>query len=99
MNSKSKNLTVAQSHEARCFTWSSVSARILKKQVPTDVLASKCKQAKKSEPSFFHCPPEGLQQKVWPRLKVWNKTILFLEFALSQAGLELRDWLASICWD
>ncbi|EDL25259.1 mCG146009, partial [Mus musculus] len=29
--------------------------------VPTDVLASKCKQAKKSEPSFFQGPYMGLQ--------------------------------------
>ena len=34
------------------------------------MLASKCKQANKSEPSFFHCPYVGLQQKVWPRFKV-----------------------------
>ena len=58
------------------------------------MLASKCKQVKKSESSFFHCPYAGLQQKVWPRLKVCTTTHgpeLFLELALSQAGLELRD--------
>jgi len=53
----------------RCFTWSSVEAGFLKKWVPTDVLASKCKQTKR-ELSFSHCPYVGLQQKVWPRLKV-----------------------------
>jgi hypothetical protein len=31
------------------------------------------KQAK-SEPSFFQCPYVGLQQKVWPRLKVCATT-------------------------
>ena len=47
-----------------------------------------------SESSFFQCPYVGLQQKVWPRLKVCT-TSLDLELALSQAGLELRDLLAS----
>jgi hypothetical protein len=48
----------------------------------------KKKKEKKSEPSFFHCPYVRLQQKVWPRLKVYTTT-LDLEFALSQVGLEL----------
>jgi hypothetical protein len=31
---------------------------------------------KKWEPSFFHHPYVGLQQKVWPRLKVWIWNLL-----------------------
>lgn len=34
------------------------------------MLASKCKQEKKSESSFFRCPYVGLQQQVCTRLKV-----------------------------
>jgi hypothetical protein len=57
-------VVVAQSHKASCFSWSSV-------EVGSDfLLASKCKQAKKSESSFFQCPYVGFQQKVWPRLKM-----------------------------
>lgn len=55
-NGKSKNPVVAQSHKLGYFSWSSVEAEILKKEVPRDVLASKCKQVKKSEPSFLQCP-------------------------------------------
>ena len=53
VNGKPKNLVVAQSHRASCFNWSSVYTGVLEKQVPTDVLARKCKQVKKSDPSFF----------------------------------------------
>jgi hypothetical protein len=65
VNRKSKNLEVAQSHEAKCLSWSSVQAGILKK-VPTDVLASKCKLAK-NKPfllplSFCRPPAEGVAQ-------------------------------------
>jgi len=70
VDGKSKNLVVARSHEVRCFSWSSVQAGSLKKRVLTDVLAGKYQQVKKSESSFFQCPYVGLQQKVWPRVKV-----------------------------
>jgi hypothetical protein len=52
-----------------------------------EVLASKCKQWKS----------EHLQQ-VWPRLKVFTP-FLDLGLALSQADLELRDFLASVSQD
>jgi hypothetical protein len=61
MDGKSKNLVVAQSHEASRLSWSYV----------TNVLASKCKQMKKSESSFFQWPYVSLQQKLRPRLKVF----------------------------
>ena len=63
MNGKSKDLVVTQSHKA-----SSVS---LSSEIPIDVLASKCKQAKKNKSSFFQRLNVDLQQKVWPRLKVY----------------------------
>jgi hypothetical protein len=63
VNGKFKNQLISRYQEAGCFSWPSVWAGILKKQVPTDVLTSKCKQAKKSEPSFFHCPYEGLWEE------------------------------------
>jgi hypothetical protein len=46
-----------------------------------------------SESSFFQSPHAGLQQNVWPRLKVC--TTMDMGLALSQADLELRDLLAS----
>ena len=63
MDGKPKNLVVSQSHEASYFSWSSV-------EVGSNKYASKCKQLKKSESPVFQCPYVGLQQKVWPRLKV-----------------------------
>ena len=45
---KSKNLVVAQSHKASCFSWTFVYTGLMKKSVPTDVVASKCKQVEKS---------------------------------------------------
>lgn len=62
-----------QSHKASCFSWSSAEVG------STDVLAGKCKQAKKSESSFFQCPYVGLQQKVWPRLKILQLYFWFLQ--------------------
>jgi hypothetical protein len=58
-----------------------------------DVLASKCKQAKKGEPFLlpipsYRPPAQGVAQMC-----------LDLKFALSQADLELRDLLASVSWD
>ena len=73
VNGKSKNLVVAQSHGA-CLTWSSVYLGILKRWVPTDVLPRRFIQTTKSESSFFQCLHVGLQQKVWPRLKVCTTT-------------------------
>jgi hypothetical protein len=51
----------------------------------------------RSKSSFFHCPYVGLQQKVWPRLKV--PPYLDQELALSQTGLELRNLLVPVSWD
>lgn len=55
------------------------------------------------EDFFLHCPYVGLQQEVWPRLKVCiamsGPKLFFTTFALSQAGLELRDLLSSVSWN
>jgi hypothetical protein len=91
VNGKSRNLVAAQSQRLV------VSAGLLKK-ISIDVLASKCKQSKKNETSFFQCPYVGLQQKVCPRLKVCT-TMPGSGTCLSQDDLELRDLLASVFWD
>jgi hypothetical protein len=61
------------------------------------VLASKCKQVKKSGSSFFQDPYTGLQQRCGPYKKC-VPPYLNLELALS-FDLELRDLLASVSWD
>ena len=65
-----------------------VSAGLLQKEIPKDVLASKCKQLKKSESSFFQCPYVGLQQKMWPRRVPPH---LDLGLALSQVDSEISQ--------
>jgi hypothetical protein len=75
-----------------------VSAGLLQKYIAKDVLASKCKQIKKSESSFFQCSYAGLQKKVWPKLKVCT-TMPGLGLVKSQADFELRDLPDVVSWD
>ena len=50
------------------------------------------KQGKERESPFFQCPYAGLQQKVWPRLKVCATTPGF-------GTSFVPDFLALVCWD
>jgi hypothetical protein len=60
VNGKSKNLVVAQSYEASCFSWSSVEVDCKR------CAGSKCKQTKKNEfffpMSLCRSPAEGVAQ-------------------------------------
>ena len=99
VNGKSKNLVVAQFHEAGGFSWSSVKAGILKKHVPIDVLVSKYKQVKNNElpfPVSLCRPPE----KLWPRLKLCTTTTrpkLIFTWNLVCLRLALNSWDLLVC--
>lgn len=74
VNRKSKNLVVARSHEAGCLSWSSVCAKVPKKQAPMPVqdwMSWQGEDKQMNKPFFFPCSYIGFQQKGCPRLKVF----------------------------
>jgi hypothetical protein len=56
-------------------------------------VAQSHKASRQRETSFFQCPYVGLQQKVWPRLKVCATMPLIPD------DLELRDHPVLIFWN
>ena len=56
------------------------------------------RRKRESKSSFFQCPHVGLQQKVWPRLKVCA-TMPGSGTCFVPNDLELRDLLALVSWD
>ena len=64
VNGKSKNLVVAQSHEAGCLRWSSVCAGVMNRQAPVPVkewMCGQCKGRRRTDPPLFHWPYLGFQ--------------------------------------